>query len=77
MSKAIAVMALVIGGAATYAWLQKNGDAGDLHSQVEGAINKVRGALSDDTAKDAGAQVRDKANDLADDVAERVEEATA
>jgi hypothetical protein len=67
----------VIGGAATYAWLQKNGDAGDLHRQVEGAINKARGTLSDDTAKDPGAQVRDKANDFVDDEAERVEEATA
>jgi hypothetical protein len=78
MSKAIAAMALVIGGAATYAWLQKNGDAGHLHSHVEGAVNKVRSALSnDDPVTSAGAEIRDKANDLSDDVADRLDETTA
>ncbi len=63
MSKAIAAMALMIGGAATYAWLQKNGDAGELHSQVEGAVNKIRSAFSnDDSVKSAGAELRGKAN---------------
>lgn len=77
MSKAIAVLALAIGGAATYAWLQKNGEAGELHSQVEGAVNKVRSALSNDETKKAGAHVRNKANDLVDEGADHVEGATA
>jgi hypothetical protein len=78
MSKTITVLALVIGVAATYAWLQKNGETGDIKSQVEGAVNKVRDAFSnDDTVEHAAAKVRDEANDVADDIADRLEKKTA
>ena len=77
MSKSITLLALVLGGAATYAWLHKS-ESGDIQGQVEGVVSKVRSAFSnDDAVKDAAGTMQDEAKGLMTDMADRVEEAKA
>ena len=78
MSKAITLLAVVAGGAATYAWLRKSGRTGQLESQVDGAVNKVRNAFtSGDPMKDAQMGIQHKASDMADNVADHAEAVTS
>ena len=78
MTKVFAVVALSVAGAATYVWLRKNGGTSRLESQIDHAVIKVRGALTNgDESNDMAAQVKDKAHDVAGNVAERVEAANS
>lgn len=72
MSKVITVLALTVGGAATYVWLRKNGGTSHLESRIDRAVNKMRGAFTNaDVSNDTARQVEDKANDIVGSVAER------
>jgi hypothetical protein len=74
----ITVLALSAGGAATYVWLRKNGGTSHLESQIDRAVNKVRGAFTNgDVSNDMAEEVKDKANDVVGNVAERVEAANS
>ena len=77
MSKVITLLALSAGGAVAYVWLRRSGGTSHVESQIDHAVNKVRGAFTDDhTRNDMAAETKDKANDVVENVAERAEAAT-
>ncbi len=74
MSKVIALLAVIAAGAATYVWLKKHGATSHLDSHMDDMANKVRSAFgADENSNHLGAELKEKAKDATDAVAEQVE----
>ena len=78
MFKVMTLLALTAAGTATYMWMKTHGGTEQIDTQVGDLATRVRSAFGADAgSNDVGAELKEKAKHVADDVTAQMEAAEA